>query len=135
MMLAKLFGGKTTVTVLESDLLDSIRVSTIPDPQMLRERLATLHAQIDAAEREWEALDARASDPRAFLARQPVAETLQQLREKAAPLPAAIESAERRRAAFLSLAASVCRKSAALEAMKRVSTRNSWPNTSRKRAT
>lgn len=105
MMLAKLFGGKTaTVTALEQDLLDSIRTSAIPDPQELRERLATLHAQIGATEREWDALDARAGDPRAFLARQPVAERLQQLREQAAPLPAAIESAERRRAAFLSLA-------------------------------
>jgi hypothetical protein len=103
-MLAKLFSSKTTVTALEHDLLDSIRTSAIPDPQVLRERLATLHAQIDATECEWDALDQRAGDPRAFLARQPVAEQLQALREKAAPLPAAIESAERRRAAFLSLA-------------------------------
>ena len=104
MRLAKLFGGKTTVTSLEHDLLDSIRPSTIPEPQVLRERLAALHAQIDATEREWDALDARSGDPRAFLARQPVAERLQQLREQAAPLPAAIESAECRRAAVLSLA-------------------------------
>jgi hypothetical protein len=103
MMLARLFGGKTTVTALEHDLLDSIRPTAIADPQVLRERLAALHTQIDATEREWDALDARAGDPRAFLARQPVAERLQELREQAAPLAAAIESAERRRAAFLAL--------------------------------
>jgi hypothetical protein len=74
-MLAKLFGGKATVS----------------------------NQQIATTEREWDALDARSSDPRAFLARQPVAERLQQLREQAAPLPALIESAERRRTAFLAL--------------------------------
>jgi hypothetical protein len=103
MMLAKLFGGKATVTAMEQDLLNSVRPSAIPDAQVLRERLAALRAQIEATEREWDALDARSGDPRAFLARQPVAERLQQLREQAAPLPAAIESAEHRRAAFLSL--------------------------------
>lgn len=102
-MLAKLFGGKATVSPLEVDLLDTIRAEAIPNPQVLREREAALNQQIAATEREWDALDARSGDPRAFLARQPVAERLQQLREQAAPLSAQIESAERRRTAFLAL--------------------------------
>lgn len=103
-MLKRLFGTPTaTVTATERDLLDTVRPDAIPDPAVLRERLAALHAQIAVTEGEWDALDARAGDPRAFLARQPVAERLQHLREQAEPLPAAIESAERRRDAFLQL--------------------------------
>ncbi len=101
-MLTKWF-GKVAITPLERDLLDTVRPDVIPDPEVLRERLAALHAQIAAAEREWDALDARAGDPRAFLARQPVAERLQQLREQAAPLPVQIEATDRRRTAFLAL--------------------------------
>ncbi len=102
-MLKRLFGAPT-VTATERGLLDTVRDAAIPNPEVLRERLAGLTQQIAAAEREWDALDARAGDPRAFLARQPVAERLQQLREQAAPLPAQIESAECRREAFLKLA-------------------------------
>lgn len=102
-MLAKLFGGKATITPLERDLLDSVRAEVIPDPAVLRERLAMLNAELESGEREWERLDRR-GDAAAFLALQPIAERLQHLRVQAAALPAAIDAAERRRAAFLELA-------------------------------
>jgi hypothetical protein len=101
-MLKKLFGSPT-ITGTERDLLDTVRDSAIPSPEVLRERLAGLTQQIDAAEREWERLDRR-GDAAAFLALTPIAERLQTLRVEAAALPAAIESAERRRSAFLALA-------------------------------
>jgi hypothetical protein len=102
MLLKKLF-GTNAITPTERDLLATVRTEVVPDPDKLREQLAALNRQITEAEREWDVLDARTSDPRAFLARQPVAERLQRLREQAAALPAAIESADRRRAAFLAL--------------------------------
>src|SRR5690606_16082440 len=101
MLLKKLFGAPA-VTATERDLLDTIREAAIANPDVLRERLATLNGQIDAAERDWERLDRR-GDSASFLQLQPIAERLQTLRAEAAPLPAAIESAERRRAAFLAL--------------------------------
>lgn len=100
-MLTKWF-GKAAMTPLERDLLDTVRDSAIPNPEVLRERLAGRTQQIDAAEREWERLDRR-GDAAAFLALTPIAERLQVLRAEAAPLPAAIETAKRRRAAFLAL--------------------------------
>ena len=101
-MIKELF-GKAGITSLEHDLLATIRPDVIPDPDVLRERLAALNAELESREREWDSLDARSGDPRAFLARQPVAERLQQLREQVEPLLFAIESAERRREAFLTL--------------------------------
>lgn len=100
-MLKKLFGAPT-VTATERDLLDTIRGSAIPNPEVLRERLAGFNQQIDTTEREWERLDRR-GDAAAFLALSPIAERLQTLRAEAALMPAAIESAERRRTAFLAL--------------------------------
>lgn len=100
-MLKKLFGAPT-VTATECDLLDTVRDSAIPNPEVLRERQAALTQQIDKLEADWERLDRR-GDAAAFLALTPIAEQLQTLRVEAAPLPAAIESAERRRTAFLSL--------------------------------
>jgi hypothetical protein len=100
-MLKKLF-GVPTVTGTERDLLETVRDSAIPNPDVLRERLVGLTQHINAAEREWERLDRR-GDAAAFLALTPIAERLQTLRTEAAPLPAAIDSAERRRAAFLAL--------------------------------
>lgn len=97
-------GGTTaTVTTTERDLLDTIRPGMIPDPAVLRERLAALTEQIATTEAEWERLDRRA-DASAFLQLQPVAERLQRLHAEADSFPAAIESAERRRTAFLALA-------------------------------
>ncbi len=102
MMLARLFGTKATLTALEHDLLDSIRESAIPNPNVLRERLATLNRQIDAAEAEWENLDRR-GDAGSFLHLQPIAERLHALRAEAASLPAALAAAQQRRDAFLAL--------------------------------
>jgi hypothetical protein len=102
MLLKKLFGAPA-MTATERDLLDTIREAAIANPDVLRERLAALNGQIDAAERDWERLDRR-GDSASFLQLRPIAERLQALRAEAAPLPAAIESAERRRVAFLSLA-------------------------------
>lgn len=101
MLLKKLFGAPA-ITATERDLLDTIREAAIANPDVLRERLAALKGQIDAAEHDWERLDRR-GDSASFLQLQPIAERLQALRAEAAPLPAAIESAERRRATFLSL--------------------------------
>jgi len=100
-MLKRLF-GTPAITPTERDLLDTIRVEAIPDPDMLREQLVALNGRIAEAERRWDSLDRRA-DPSAFLSATGVAERLQALRAEAAPLPAAIESAARRRSAFLSL--------------------------------
>jgi len=100
-MLKELF-GKATITPLERDLLDSVRESAIPSPDVLRGRQAALTQQIAKLEADWGRLDRR-GDAAAFLALTPIAERLQALRAEAAPLPAAIESAERRRAAFLAL--------------------------------
>jgi hypothetical protein len=102
MMLKRLF-GVPTVTATELDLLDTVRGSAIPNPEVLRERLAGFNHQIDATEREWERLDRR-GDAASFLALRPIAEQLQTLRAEAALMPEAIESAERRRTAFLALA-------------------------------
>jgi len=101
MLLKKLF-GTNTVTPTERDLLATIRVEAIPDPDKLREQLTALNGQIDDAEREWERLDRR-GDAASFLQLQPIAERLRALRAQAATLPMAIEAAERRRSAFLSL--------------------------------
>jgi hypothetical protein len=101
MLLKKLF-GTNTVTPTERDLLATIRVEAVPDPDKLREQLAALNSQIDDAEREWERLDRR-GDAASFLQLQPIAEQLRALRVQAATLPMAIEAAERRRSAFLSL--------------------------------
>jgi hypothetical protein len=100
-MLKRLF-GTPAMTPTERDLLDTVRDSAIPNPAALRERLAGLTRQIDAAEQEWERLDRR-GDAAAFLALTPVVERLEALRVEAARLPGAIEAAELRREAFLSL--------------------------------
>jgi hypothetical protein len=101
--LLKKLVGAPAATATERDLLDTICDSAIPNPAALRERLAGLTQQIDAAEREWERLDRR-GDAAAFLALTPIAERLQALRAEAADLPPQIERAERRRSAFLALA-------------------------------
>lgn len=102
-VVAAIFRRADPVATPERDLLDSIRPAVIPDPDVLRAKLAALHAEIAETERRWEQLDARSGDPRAFLQRQPVAERLQTLRMQAAPMSAQIDVAERRRAAFLQL--------------------------------
>jgi hypothetical protein len=101
-MLKELF-GRSAVTAPERELLETIRTDAIADPAALRERLAGLQHDTDAAERDWDALDRR-GDSAAFLRAQGAAERIQRLRAQTAPLTAAITSAERRREAFLSLA-------------------------------
>ncbi len=102
-IVSKLLGRSGPVVPLERDLLDSIHPAAIPDPGVLRARLDTLHAEIAAAEREWERLDG-AGDPSSLLKLTPIAERLTALRAQASPLPAQIDAAERRRSAFLQLA-------------------------------